>query len=861
MSQPQSTFTAFHNEAADLVAQMSTQEKAGMCSGQNFWFLKAVERLGVPSVMVTDGPHGLRKQGGSADHLGIAKSVAATCFPTAVGLASSWDLALLEEIGVALGEKAADEDVALLLGPGLNIKRHPLCGRNFEYFSEDPLLSGELAGAMVRGVQSQGVGACLKHYAVNNQEQGRMVTDVLVDERTLREIYLKGFERAVKNSSPWAVMCAYNRVNGEYCGDSNFLQNKVLRDDWGFSGLVVTDWGATNDRVTGLAGGLDLEMPGSAGVNDALIEQAIDSGKLAMADLDRAATRVVQLSLAGAELIARNAKKEVDSAAQPIDEQAHHLLARRAAAESTVLLKNDGLLPLANPTGSTAVIGEFAKQPRYQGAGSSQVRPTQLDNLFDALSGALGTDCHYAQGYDRKAGIAAATAPGSPSSEEAASNPFSTKDYDPLLDQQQDPLDEGLLHEAEQLAARVDHVVLVVGLPAHFESEGFDRSHLHLPQQHNELVRRVCAANANTVVVLFNGAPVLMPWVAQPRAIVEAYLGGQAGGSGLADVLLGTVNPSGKLAESFPLEQIDVSADANFPGAARQVQYREGLYVGYRYYDTARSDVLFPFGFGLSYTEFTYSDLRVHNAVLGPADSIRVTVAITNTGSRTGKEVVQLYSSDPGASVHRPEQELRAFSKVQVARGTREDVTLTVKVTDLAWYDAAAGCWRLESGKIGLRIGSSSRDIRLATYVELQIDGPAPVLSADQQTTNAAFRELSLPFKLAEDSFAALLGREVPSAERARPFHLNSTLGEVKDTRIGAKLHQSARQAFGGGSDDLPDSSRLMIDAMIEHMPLRSLMLFSRGKLPRRRLLALIALMNRRPLRALRHSMLGLEEE
>jgi len=404
-------------------------------------------------------------------------------------------------------------------------------------------------------------------------------------------------------------------------------------------------------------------------------------------------------------------------------------------------------------------------------------------------------------------------------------------------------------------------VVLVVGLPAHFESEGFDRTHLNLPQQHNELVRRVCAANANTAVVLFNGAPVLMPWVAQPRAIIEAYLGGQAGGSGLADVLLGAVNPGGKLAESFPLEQVDVSADANFPGAARQVQYREGLYVGYRYYDTARSDVLFPFGFGLSYTEFAYSNLRLDTPVLGAADNIRVTVTIANTGRRVGKEVVQLYSSDPGASVHRPEQELRAFSKVQIAPGARKDVTLEVKVNDLAWYDAAAGSWRLESGKIGLRIGSSSRDIRLAAYVELQIEDPAIALSADQQATNAAFRELSLPFQLGDDSFAALLGRDVPPAESSRPFHLNSTLGEVRDTRIGAKLHQSARQAFGGGGDNLPDSSRLMIDAMIEHMPLRSLMLFSRGKLPRRRLLALIALMNRRPLRAFRHSMMGLESE
>ncbi len=868
--QPQSIYNAFHNEAVSLVAQMTTEEKAGMCSGRNFWFLKGVERLGLPSVMVTDGPHGLRKQGGSADHLGIGGSVTATCFPTAAGLASSWDLQLLEEIGVALGEKAADEEVALLLGPGLNIKRHPLCGRNFEYFSEDPLLSGELAGAMVRGVQSQGVGACLKHYAVNNQEEGRMVTDVLVDARTLREIYLKGFERAVKNSAPWSVMCAYNRVNGEYCGDSDFLQNQVLRDDWGFDGLVVTDWGAANDRVHGLSAGLDLEMPGSGGINDELLVQAVQNDQLPVRALDRAATRVVQLSLAGAELMAAKAQAKTDSRRKPLDEQRHHALARRAAAESAVLLKNDGLLPLENITGDIAVIGEFAKQPRYQGAGSSQVRPTQLDNAFDALVDALpgvlsaaerqtgraaNVSCHYARGYDRKAGIATAGYSGA--------SPFTNLNYDPLLDQKEDPVDESLLLEAEQLAARVSQVVLVVGLPAHYESEGFDRGHLRLPQQHDELVRRVCAANPNTVVVLLNGAPVLMPWLSQARAVLECYLGGQAGGSGLVDVLLGTVNPSGKLAESFPLAQSDVSADSNFPGAPRQVQYREGLYVGYRYYDTARCDVLFPFGFGLSYTRFEYSDLRLEQTTVGVADSIRVTLTVANVGSRAGKEVVQLYSSDPTSSVHRPEQELRAFSKIALAAGERAEVTLEVRVADLGWYDVATNSWRLESAKVGLRVGSSSRDIRLAAYVALQVEENAQthqsaIDSASIKRVNDAFRSISYPFQLDDLTFEALLGREIPPAERARPFHLNSTLGDVKNTRLGGKLHQSARKAFGGGSDKMSDANRLLVDAMIENMPLRSLMLFSGGKLPRRRLLALIALMNRRPFRAFRHGILGL---
>jgi len=609
---PKASFLTQHNEAAALVAKMSLEEKVSLCSGKNFWFLQGIERLDVPSVMVTDGPHGLRKQASSPDHLGLGGSVQATCFPPACALASSWDIALLQEIGVALGEKAAHEEVALLLGPGLNIKRHPLCGRNFEYFSEDPMLSGELAGAMVRGVQSQGVGACLKHFAVNNQEQGRMVTDVIVDERTLREIYLRGFERAVKNSDPWSVMSAYNRVNGEYCSDSNFLLNTVLRDDWGFSGLVVTDWGATNDRVTGLAGGLDLEMPGSAGVNNDLLTQAVNDGQLPEEQLDVAAARVTALALHGARSKARLAEGRPS-----FSEESHHELARRAASESIVLLKNESILPWSSTEKDVAIIGEFAVKPRYQGAGSSQVNPTMLDSAFDAITEALGSYCHYAPGYDRRAGT----------HEEDA------------------PLDEGLLEEAEALASRSGKVVLMVGLPSHYESEGFDRAHLNLPLQHNELVRRVCAANPNTVVVLSNGAPVLMPWLDQAPALLECYLGGQAGGSALADVLFGEVNPCGKLAESFPLAQNDVASDADFPGEPRQVQYREGLYVGYRYFDSAQAEVLFPFGFGLSYTTFEYSNMRLDRTQLRADESVVVTVCITNTGSRGGKEIVQRFTN------------------------------------------------------------------------------------------------------------------------------------------------------------------------------------------------------------------------
>ncbi|MEJ2090215.1 MAG: glycoside hydrolase family 3 C-terminal domain-containing protein, partial [Gammaproteobacteria bacterium] len=477
------------------------------------------------------GPHGLRKQTRGADHVGLNVSVPATCFPTASALASSWDVNLLEEVGEALGREAAAENVAVLLGPGINIKRHPLCGRNFEYYSEDPLLAGELAAAFIRGVQSQGVGTSLKHYAVNNQERGRMVVDAVVDERSLREIYLRAFEIAVTRSQPWTVMCAYNRVNGTYCGEHDWLLNRVLRDEWGFEGLVVSDWGATNDRVAGVAGGLDLEMPASGGANDRRVAEAVARGDLDEAVLDRAVARNVSLSLLGADL---------EAADHPVDLDAHHRLARRVAADCTVLLKNDGgLLPLETGL-RLAVIGAFAKTPRYQGTGSSQVTPTRIDAAFDAITEHLGAEPVYAAGYDPRTGES----------------------------------EDALLEEARAAAAEADAVLLFTGLPGIYESEGFDRAHLDLPAAHVALIERVCAANANVVVVLANGAPVSMAWVDLPAAILEGYLGGQAGGAAMADVLFGTVNPSGRLAETFHMSLDAVGADAWFPGHGRQVQSR-----------------------------------------------------------------------------------------------------------------------------------------------------------------------------------------------------------------------------------------------------------------------------------------------
>ncbi|SEC19034.1 glycoside hydrolase family 3 C-terminal domain-containing protein [Microbacterium hydrocarbonoxydans] len=663
-------------------SDLTLEEKASLTSGADFWTTKAVDRAGIPSIMMTDGPHGLRKQAGGTDHLGLASSVPATCFPPAVGIGSSFDPELIERVGAAIGVEAAIEDVAIVLGPGINIKRSPLCGRNFEYFSEDPLVSGVLGAASVRGVQSQGVGSSLKHFAANNQEFDRMRASSDVDPRPLHEIYLRGFERVVTDAQPWTVMCSYNRINGVYASEDPWLLTQVLREDWGFDGLVVSDWGAVNDRVAGVAAGLDLEMPSSGGRTDAQLVAAVRAGELAESVLDTAAQRAIDL--------VRKAERR-PAVTGPLDVDRHHALAREAAGRSIVLLKNEGgVLPLA-PEQKIAVIGAFATEPRFQGAGSSLINPTRVDNALDGLRAVGGDRVTYAAGFAVEGGAVAASGRS----------------------------EEELRAEAVAVASVADVAVVMLGLPAAEESEGFDREHIDLPADQLALLDAVIDANPATVVVLSNGGVVALPFAGRVPAIVETWLLGQAGGGAVADVLYGAVNPSGKLTETIPVRLEDNPSYGSFPGEFGHVRYGEGVLVGYRWYDAKGLDVTFPFGHGLSYTTFEYGRASVTSEADG---DLVVSIDVTNTGERDGREVVQVYVAAHASAVQRAPRELKAFSSVALAAGETRTVDLVVRREDLAYWDVRVDRWIVEPGVYRVEVAASSRDIRSTSTVDVDGD-------------------------------------------------------------------------------------------------------------------------------------------
>lgn len=681
--------------SAAVVAGLTLEEKAALSSGGSFWTTKAVERAGIPAIMLTDGPHGLRKQRESSDHLGLGDSVPATCFPPAVALGSSWDEALVERVGEALGVEASIENVAVLLGPGVNIKRSPLCGRNFEYLSEDPIVSGVVGAALVRAIQSKGVGASLKHFAANNQENDRMRASSDVDERPLREIYLRGFQRVVENAQPWTVMCSYNRINGVYASEDPWLLTAVLRDEWGFEGLVVSDWGAVNERVASIAAGMDLEMPTNGGETDAQIVHAVEDGSLEESVLDVAVSRIVDLvqkSRAGAGTISG-----------PLDVEAHHALAREAAGRGIVLLKNEGgMLPLS-PSASVAVIGLFADKPRYQGAGSSKVTPTRLDNALDEIGGYAGQDnTFYAQGYKVS------------SRDEADS--------------------EALRTAAVELAGSKDVAVLFLGLPEAAEAEGYDREHIDLPVDQLDLLDAVLEVNPNVVVVLSNGSVVALPFADRVPAILEAWLLGQAGGGATADVLYGAVNPSAKLTETIPLRLQDTPSFLNFGGINGHVRYGEGLFVGYRWYDARELEVAFPFGHGLSYTTFEYVDASASVTANG---DVEVRVGLSNTGDRAGREVVQVYTSLADSTVQRPVRELKAFASVALDAGETREVVLVIRREDLAYWHVSVRQWVVEGGEYTLDIAASSRDLRAQVTASVEGDALAMPLTRESSLAEA----------------------------------------------------------------------------------------------------------------------------
>lgn len=804
--------SAGHSRAREL----TLEERAQLLAGESHWKTHAAPSADIPSLFLSDGPHGLRKQEGAQDCMGIAESRPATCFPTASALACSFDPELVERVGAAIGEEARRQGVDVVLGPGVNIKRHPLCGRNFEYFSEDPVVSGELGAAMVRGIQSRGVGACLKHFAANSQEHARMVSDSVVDERTLRELYLAPFEHVVRHARPWSVMTAYNKLNGVYCSEHEWLLCEVLRGEWGFDGAVVSDWGAMSSSVASVRAGLDLCMPGPRRDHARALVEAVRSGELEEGCVNEAASHIERLAR---RVKACQAEGSIGGAPAPslTDEEfyrAHADLAREAAAQSAVLLKNDGVLPL-NPDAKVAVIGAFARMPRYQGSGSSRINPKIIDNIWYRLE-QRGVAAEYADGYDPTTGDA----------------------------------DERQLLEAETLAARSDVAVVVAGLPARYESEGFDRKLMVMPRGMRELIDRICAANPRTVVVLQGGAPMEMPWREDPAAILLMYLSGCQGGGAAVDVLVGDVNPSGKLAETWPVDLAQTALGATYPNMDNEVLYCEGPFVGYRYYDAVDVEPAFPFGHGESYTEFAYEGLEVkaHEGASteGPLE-FDVSFTLRNIGPRIGAEVAQVYIAPTSEVVPPPcpVQWLAGFAKIELEPGEERRVVLSLDETAFRKWDASLHCWRVYPGRYEIRIASSSRDVRLTASIAVG-DGqwafnPAQArhrrsIAEERLMSNQApmpspqvpeiYRHPTLGCFAQPESartFAELYARPLLERPPVTPFTIDSTVSDMGACWLGRRLYRIIDWVMAEPASKMNRDQRAMMQEMAADMPLRSL--------------------------------------
>ncbi|MBQ2759405.1 MAG: glycoside hydrolase family 3 C-terminal domain-containing protein [Clostridia bacterium] len=765
---------------------MTLEQKAAFVSGLDYWHTQGSADLGLPSINITDGPHGLRKKNENkkaSDGIGLGNSVPATCFPPASATACSWDPELIRLAGEALGEECLKEKVSVVLGPGMNIKRAPTCGRNFEYFSEDPLLAGKMAAGLVKGVQSKGIGTSLKHYACNSQEAYRMIVDEVVDERALREIYLAAFEIAVKEASPWTVMNSYNRINGEYASQNEYLQKKVLRDEWGFDGLIVTDWGSSVDRIPGLNFGTDLEMPSSGGYNTKKIIDAVNNGELSEDVLNERADTVIDLIIKSKPALDKGCDFSFDD---------HHAVARKVAEGSMVLLKNDdGILPLKQGA-KVAVIGELAAAPRFQGAGSSVINPTRLDNALEELK-KLGVDVTYAKGYEKS----------------------------------KNEINDALFTEAKNAAKNADIALVFVGLTEEFEGEGYDRMNIEMPSSHNELVSEIAKVNPNTAVVLAGGSVINLPWINEVKALLDSRLGGQATGSAVANILTGKVNPSGKTSETYPLSYEENPTFGNYPGGPVTSEHRESIYIGYRYYDKAKKEVLFPFGYGLSYTKFEYSDISVSAENITDADELTVKFKVKNIGDVDGAEVTQLYVGDIESTIYRAVKDLRAFEKVFLKAGEEKEVTFTLSKRDFAFFNVYSGEYQVESGEFAVLVGASSRDIKLMKMVN--------VTSSD--TTVIPDYRASAPAYYTADKdgmtgaqFEAVLGRALPSAKRdtSKPIDIYCCLDDARHTKWGGRICRLIEGLMAKmGSDANGDGK--MIAAMATQIPIRNFIAMSMG--------------------------------
>ena len=783
----------------EVVAGLTLDEKIALVSGKDFWHTVEVRDapVKVPSVMVSDGPHGLRKQADAADNLGINDSIVAVCFPSAAGLAASFDTDLMVKTGEALGEECQAENVSTILGPAMNIKRSPLCGRNFEYFSEDPYLAGKMAAAYINGVQSKNTGTSLKHFAVNNQERRRFTVSAELDERTLREIYLQGFEIAVKESQPWTVMCSYNRTNGEQVSESKKLLTDILRDEWGFRGLVVSDWGAVRDRVKGLEAGLDLEMPGTFGLSAKKIKAAIENGTLDEAVLDKACRRIVNLAF-------KWTQNRLDC---EFDREDHHNRAKETALKTMVLLKNDNnILPL-DKSKNIAFIGEYAKKPRYQGGGSSHINSYKVTDAFTASSALCNIT------YETGFGI---------------------NDKEP---------DAELVNKAVEAARNADVAVVFAGLPESIESEAFDRKNMNLPACQNYLIEKIAEVQKNIVVVLHNGAPVEMPWIDKVDGVLEAYLAGEAVGEAETDILFGIANPSGKLPETFPVKLSDTPCYQCFPGTYNTVEHREGIYVGYRYYETAKKEVLFPFGHGLSYTTFKFSNMKLSKPSLTPdTDDITVTLEVKNTGAVYGEEVVQIYISPTEKTVFRSDIELKGFAKVGLEAGESKLVTVHLDKRAFAYYNINEKDFVCDDGKYVIKAGASVADIRLEADINLTGFG------VHENPYNDEIRALYDKGDVAHinrSEFEKLLGRKLDIRKPEKPFTWDNCFGDTKGTKWGDIIESIINVVSAKLNMNIGNSDMIYAGAM--ETPIRTLVAMANGVVTEGLANALVDLMNEKP--------------